>query len=200
MSGIGLIVLAAGASTRMGCPKQLLRYQGHSLIQHIVKTVVDSVCNPIIVVLGANAEQIKSELQALPVRVVENPDWATGMSTSIRVGIEVLHTEHPDIAGVVFAVCDQPLTSTRLINQLVENYQTSNAFIVASDYAGILGVPALFHPTLFPELSALQGDVGARSIIQRHLKTTLGILNPEGVLDIDTPTDYQTLLEREEGK
>ncbi len=193
MSAVGLVVLAAGASARMGTPKQLLRYQGQSLIQRVVEIAVNSVCQPIIVVLGANAEQIQPELAGFNVQVIRNLYWAEGISTSIRAGIAALTAKNPRIEAVVVCVCDQPLISTQLINQLVEHYQRSQPCIVASAYADVLGVPALFHHTLFSALTTLSGDVGARKIIQQHAQTALQISCPQGVFDIDTPADYATL-------
>lgn len=194
MSGVGLVILAAGASTRMGTPKQLLRYQEQSLIQRIVETAVNSVCQPIIVVLGANAARIQREVAAFDVLVIENSHWSEGISTSIRSGVEALQTENCDVEAAVICVGDQPFVSTQLINQLVENYWRSHPLIVASEYAGILGVPALFHHTLFSELTTLNGDIGARKIIQQHPYNTLKVSCPQGAFDIDTPGEYSQLL------
>ncbi|NJP11013.1 MAG: nucleotidyltransferase family protein [Leptolyngbyaceae cyanobacterium RU_5_1] len=194
MSDIGLVILAAGASSRMGTPKQLLHYQGRSLIRYAVETAIASVCHPILVVLGAYADHIKPELKSPNLQVIENPRWTHGMSTSIRIGVEGLKAENPSVKAVVLMVCDQPLVSTQLINQLVEYYQAMKGLIVAAEYAGILGVPALFDHTLFPDLIALNGDVGARQVIQRHAQKTCGVSYPAGAFDLDTPADYQQLL------
>lgn len=194
MSDIGVIVLAAGASSRMGTPKQLLPYQGQTLIEHILNMTVASIGQPVIVVLGANADQIKPKLIGMEIRMVDNPNWRSGMSTSIRVGLEALKAEAPNLTGVLFTVCDQPLISTSFINRLVHHFQSSDHLIVASEYAGVLGVPALFDRTLIPELLTLKQDVGAKSLIQRYRQETLGVPNPQGQWDIDTPTDYKQLL------
>lgn len=193
MSNIGLVILAAGASARMGTPKQLLRYREQSLIRHVVEVAIASVCHPIIVVLGANAECIKLEIESLDIQLIENPLWVEGMSTSVRTGVEALKACNLDVEAVVLMVCDQPFVSTQLINQLVENYRTTGRLIVASEYAGTLGVPALFHRSLFPELTALGGDVGARRVIKQHTLEAFGIPFPEGAIDLDTPKDYEQL-------
>ena len=194
MADIGLIVLAAGASSRMGTAKQLLPYRGTTLLEHILHLALNSVCHPVIVVLGANAEQIKPKLTTLDVKIVQNANWSKGLSTSIRVGIEALQAETANLDGVLLALGDQPLISTQFINQLVETFKSSEHLIVASEYAGILGVPALFHHTLIPELLTLTKDAGARFLIQKYRKNTLGILNLQAQWDIDTPIDYKKLL------
>lgn len=193
MSDVGLVILAAGASTRMGIPKQLLRYQEQSLIRRLVEMAIASVCHPIIVVLGANAERIQPEIKPLDIQLIENHYWTAGMGTSVRVGMEALKADNLDVEAVVLMVCDQPLVSTQLINQLVDNHRATGRSIVASEYTGILGVPALFHRTLFPELTALKGDVGARQVIKQRGLEAFGIPFPEGVIDLDTPGDYEQL-------
>ncbi len=180
---------------RLGCPKQLLPYRGKSLIQHVVEVAIASVCDPVLVVVGANGDRMQAELDSYPMRLVHNADWQQGMATSIRAGITALQTEHADIAAVVLMVCDQPLVSTSVINQLVEQYQQGDWRIVASDYAGLWGVPALFDRSLFIELSQLQGDTGARKIIQTYRGQTGAIANPAGAIDVDTLADYQRLIE-----
>lgn len=192
-SAFGIVILAAGASTRMGKPKQLLPYQEHSLLHHVVETALASVCRPVVVVLGAYAEQMRPEINQLPVQVVENPQWAEGMSASIQAGIQVLNTMPNSIEAVVLALCDQPFISAQAINQLVEAYQTTAQPIIASEYAGTLGVPALFSHSLFPELAALKGGEGAKQVINKYVHEVVGVPFPEGAIDIDTPKDYEQL-------
>jgi molybdenum cofactor cytidylyltransferase len=192
-SAIGLIVLAAGASTRMGTPKQLLLYQGRSFVRHAVEVALASVCQPIVVVLGANAQRIKPEINHLPIQIVENQQWSEGMSSSIRVGIKTLNAVNPDLEAVAITLCDQPLISSQLINQLVEAYCLTGKPIVASEYAGTLGVPALFSRALFSELMALKTTEGAKQIIGKHLHEVVGVPFPDGAIDIDTPKDYEQL-------
>ena len=192
-STIGLIILAAGASTRMGTPKQLLLYQGCSFIRHITEVAIASVCQPITVVLGANAERIKSELNQLPVQIVENQQWEEGMSSSIRVGIEALLAMNPHLEAVAIALCDQPFVSPQTLNQLVEAYHFTGKPIIASEYAGTLGVPALFSRTLFSELMTLKSTEGAKQVIRKHIHEVYSVPFPEGAIDIDTPNDYEQL-------
>ena len=197
-STIGLIILAAGASTRMGTPKQLLLYRGRSFVRHFCDVAIASVCQPITVVLGANAEQIKPEISQLPVQIVENQQWAEGMSSSIRVGLEALLGVNQNLEAVAIALCDQPFVSSQTLDRIVEAYHFTGKPIIASEYAGTLGVPVLFSHTLFSEIMALKSNEGAKQLIKRHIHEVFSIPFPEGSIDIDTPNDYdqlQTLIE-----
>ncbi|MDZ8104917.1 MAG: nucleotidyltransferase family protein [Nostoc sp. DedQUE12a] len=198
MSDVGLIILAAGASTRMKTPKQLLRYAEQSLIEYVVKVAVASVCRPIIVVLGAYAECIKPEINLEKVHIVENQLWSEGMNSSIRVGIEALNVINKKAKAVVLMVCDQPLISPQIINQLVEVHETLLKPIVASQYANTLGVPALFDHTLFAKLTTLSGTDGAKQLIKKYPQEVLGIPFPEGAFDLDTSDDYEQFLRKME--
>jgi molybdenum cofactor cytidylyltransferase len=141
-SPIGLMILAAGASTRMGTPKQLLTYRGCTLIRHMAEVAIASVCQPIAIVLGANGERIKPEISQLPIQIVENKEWAEGMSSSIQVGLKALLAMNQNLAAVAIALCDQPFVSSQTLNQLVEAYHLTGKPIIASEYSGTLGVPA----------------------------------------------------------
>lgn len=195
MPNIGIIILAAGASKRLGQAKQILTYQGKSLIRHIAEVAINSQCQPIVVVLGAYFETIEPHLIDLNIRIVYNQQWSTGMASSIRSGLNAIETIAPDIEAIVLMLCDQPFVSLNLINRLISRYQTTNCNIVASKYAGILGVPALFDKKLFSQLALLQGDIGARKIIHQHYSSCSSIDFFEGVIDIDTLEDYQRLQE-----
>ncbi|BAY62226.1 hypothetical protein NIES22_22950 [Calothrix brevissima NIES-22] len=190
---IPLIILAAGASTRMGKPKQLLPYQGRSLLQHTVESAIASLCQPVIVVLGANTQQIRSQLNQDLVQIVENPQWNLGMSTSIRSGISALNHDSQNIEAAVITVCDQPYISTEIINNLISAYSATKKPIIASQYANTLGVPALFSRQFFPELLTLNQDTGAKYLIKKYRDLVLAVNFPLGAVDIDTPNDYQNL-------
>ncbi len=193
MSRIGVLILAAGASTRLGQPKQLLSYQGKPLIRQMAEVAIGSGCQPVGVVLGAYADTIEPHLTDLNIHIAYNAQWQTGMAGSIQCGLRKLLTLAPDLEAIVLMVCDQPFVSPHLIHQLIQGYQVSNHLIVASEYAGIHGVPALFHRTFFPELNMLQGDVGAKSIIRQHRSCSLGIPFLKGAIDLDTPEDLNRL-------
>ncbi len=199
-STIAIIILAAGASTRMGKPKQLLPYQGSSLLRHTIETAMASVCKPVVVVLGANAQQIYSEVNQPSVTVVENPDWNLGMGSSIRRGILSLATCLETIDAAVITVCDQPFISPEIINHIVAGYHATGKPIVACQYADTLGVPVLFKHILFSEVATLDETVGAKKIINKYYNEVCSILFPLGVIDIDTPRDYQQLQKNQGGK
>jgi len=190
---IAAVILAAGASTRYGHPKQLLHYEGRSLLRRAAESVAGSGCRPIVVVLGASATSCANELRGLPVHLTENTSWMEGMGSSLRTGIEAVSALAPDAAAVVVTLCDQPLVSAQIIGALVQRHRESGARIVASAYAGTLGVPALFDRSLFGQLVSLRGDGGARRIIERSEGDVEAIPFPAGSVDIDTPQDYAVL-------
>ncbi|ARV57642.1 4-diphosphocytidyl-2C-methyl-D-erythritol synthase [Nostocales cyanobacterium HT-58-2] len=192
-SSIGAIILAAGASTRMGQPKQLLYFQGRSFLRHSVEVVVASVCQPIVVVVGAYAEKMRHEVSQLPVLVVENPQWYEGMGASIQVGMTALNAFGKEIEGVVLTLCDQPFVSCDVINQLVATYHSTGQGIIASEYADTLGVPALFHYKFFSDLTNLKASSGAKQIIQKYSQEVFRLPFTAGAIDIDTPQDYERL-------
>ena len=192
-SSIGIIVLAAGASTRMGRPKQLLRFEGQSLLRRAAEAALDTSCRPVVVVTGAHAALMRAELNQLAVQIVENPQWANDMSSSIRVGITELRELSEKASAAVITVCDQPFVTSELITRLVETYRTTNASIVAAEYGETLGVPALFSRRLFPELCDLSDTAGAKQIITRYLTEAVPVPLAGGAFDIDTPTDYAKL-------
>ena len=184
-AGTALSILAAGASTRLGQPKQLLPFRGRSLLRHAAETALASVCRPVVVVLGASAEQLRSELSGLPVTVTLNPAWAEGMASSIRAGLGTVTSEANEPDSVVIMLCDQPLITAATLDQLVKVHRTENRGIVACEYVETLGVPALFSRKYFPELAGLAGDQGARKIIVKHNNNLSRIPAPEAAFDVD---------------
>ncbi|PSB26563.1 nucleotidyltransferase family protein [Chlorogloea sp. CCALA 695] len=197
---IGIVILAAGASTRMGTPKQLLSYQERTLLRHTIEVAIASVCRPIVVVLGAYAQLIKSDISQLSIHIVENLQWNEGISSSIGVGIQELKTSYPDVEAVIVTLCDQPFISTEIINQLALAYHSANQPIIACEYAETLGVPALFSERLFCELTTLKDKEGAKQVIKRYAQEVFRISFPEGATDIDTPENYAELLKGDKVK
>ncbi|MEO1433832.1 MAG: nucleotidyltransferase family protein, partial [Cyanobacteria bacterium J06633_8] len=149
---------------------------------------------PIVVVLGAYKEQIKPQIDKLPVQIVENQHWQTGMSSSIRAGIAAIKQSIPKLDAVIIALADQPLISKTVLNKLSQSYQEMGNIIIASAYDEVIGVPALFNRALFPELMQLEGDRGAKLLMRKYQDEVLTIEIPEAAIDIDTQDDYEKLL------
>jgi molybdenum cofactor cytidylyltransferase len=195
-SAIGIVILAAGGSSRLGQPKQLLVYQGRSLLHRTVDTALSVPQAPVIVVLGAGADLIRKEITDMKVAVMENLEWQTGMASSIRAGLSALIKTHPKTEAVILLLCDQPLLCPEVLEALIQKQNQTGSAIVASEYGNVLGVPALFCRSLFPELLALEGEFGARQVIEKHRKDAVGIYFAGGSIDIDTADDYARLAER----
>jgi len=187
MPDTALIVLAAGASTRMGSPKQLLSFQGKPLIRHAVETALASQCHPIVVVLGANAEEIRKVIEDLPITIAINPNWEQGMGTSIQTGLAALDES---TAAAILTLADQPLLTAAFYNQLIEQHQKTNQPIITAEYAGTVGVPVLFHKSMFQPLNNLPPNQGCKGVILSHDHQALRLPCPEAEIDIDTPSDY----------
>ena len=191
---VPLILLAAGESKRMGTPKQLLQYRERSLIRHAATTAIASICEPIIVVLGANSDRLTREIYDLSVDITYNSGWQQGMSTSIATGINTLLKMNVDLDAVVVALADQPLITHRVYNCLIESYYQNPVKAVACDYSDTIGVPALFDRTLLPKLLNMNHQGGAKQILNRYSERAFNLDLPEAAIDIDTPADYQKLL------
>lgn len=193
MSDIGLIVLAAGGSSRLGVPKQLLPFRQTTLLGHSIEAALGSQCSKVVVVLGAHSEKILQEM-AFPsdtcLSVAINKLWQTGIASSIKLGIRTLHEAHPKLEGIVIITCDQPFISSVVIDQLVLQFETDQGEAVATSYAGTIGIPALFHCSLFPHLIDLAGDKGAKGILLERKQSISMVDFPEGSYDIDTMADY----------
>ena len=190
----GIILLAAGVSNRFGSSKQLLIFEGISLVKKMAQVAVKA-SDKVIVVTGANGESVEAELKALPVNIVQNKFFEEGIASSIRIGLETLLKEFKDIESVIFIVCDQPFISPQLLRALIEKKVQTNKGIISSEYAGTLGVPVLFQQKFFEELLTLRGDTGAKKIIYEHPDEVATIDFPLGKIDIDTIEDYKLLLQ-----
>lgn len=191
-AGVGAVVLAAGSSSRMGSPKQTLRFRGESLLRRAALAALGAGCRPVVVVTGANAELSRRELDGLDVREVFNPHWETGMASSIRAGVEAL--ADADAGAVVLVLCDQPHVTAEVISDLVAAHRATRRSVVASTYGGSYGVPALFGRPLFAELARLEGAAGAKQVIKRHAAEAHFLSFRGGEVDVDTPDDFSRLI------
>ena len=186
----GILILAAGSSSRLGTAKQSLEYKGQTLLQRAVQTALSSNAELIAVILGANAETLRTTIHE-PVNIFLNPYWEEGMASSIRYGLNELIKADPRLTSVILMLCDQPYVDETIINQLME--QAAPGKIIASAYNGTIGPPALFDREFFPNLLSLFGHEGAKSILLNHPQAVISIPFPLGGIDIDTLTDYDAL-------
>lgn len=189
---VGIVVLAAGGSSRLGTPKQLLPYRGRTLLRHAVETAVAAAVGPVVVVLGAWAKEVCAQLAGLDVGVVVNQRWAEGLSTSLQAGLDGL-VAGGGPAAALFLTCDQPLVTPDLLRAIAAAYCASRPPLVACEYAGTAGVPALFDRSLFVSLRALTGDEGARSVIRLYRAAAVVVPFPDAALDVDTAADARRL-------
>jgi molybdenum cofactor cytidylyltransferase len=189
----GAVILAAGASSRMGTPKQLLLVDGKPLLIRAVDAVLATEAWPVVVVLGANAEQIRPTLARLPVLIAENAAWAEGMASSIRTGVGTLQQFSRALDAALIALCDQPAFSAKTVSQLVDSFRTAKVGIVAARYGARQGAPALFSRAHFATLAALTGEEGARALLNGDSSQVAAVDLPELALDIDTPADFAAL-------
>jgi molybdenum cofactor cytidylyltransferase len=190
---IGGILLAAGGSTRLGQPKQFLEFEGKTLLRRAAEAMCSSVCDPVVAVVGAEKERAEAELADLRIRVCFNQDWRSGMSSSIKVGLEELLLIDRNIDAAVITLCDQPFVDAQTINQLAQTFAETRKEVVAAKYGGVVGVPALFSPAMFDALFKLEGDKGARDLIRDRNASIATIEIKEAAIDIDTPEDMDVL-------
>ena len=184
------VILAAGKSARMGQPKQLLEWQNRTLLEHALINASVVFEDRVLVVLGAEAELIQSTINLAGATVIVNPDWQTGMASSIRAAIRAL----PNSAtAVMLMLCDQPLITDVQLQSLVSAWQATPEQITASQYHQSIGVPAIFPARYFDRLLMLEGDKGAKSVLIKHQTDLIRISLPEAELDIDTLADFQDL-------
>lgn len=195
-SPLGLILLAAGESKRFdGFPKQLLRFQGKSLLRHAAETALNSSADLVCVVLGANAEKVKTEIEDLPLAICVNEKPDGGMASSLKKGLKNLLEIEPELKAAGVMLADQPLINAENLQHLIDIYQSDKHLIAASEYDGTIGVPAIFSRAFFDEILALEPSAGAKNIILQHLAVVRKIPLPEAAFDIDTPSDYEKLKE-----
>lgn len=190
----GIIILAAGASSRMGQPKQLLPYQQQTLLQRAIQAAVAVPNAFVIVVVGANQTLITPNVNNSSVILEYNPDWQQGMASSIKAGIKRLIEEHPTVQNALLMLCDQPFVDTTLLQRLIDEKLKSNNRIVASAYQNTTGAPVLFDRSYFNELLALQGQEGAKKLLIEYRNEVTSIPFDKGAIDIDTTADYERLL------
>jgi molybdenum cofactor cytidylyltransferase len=185
---IGLIILAAGGSNRLGQPKQLLPIAHKSLLTHTIEEGLRSRCSHIFVILGANAEKIATHIASYPVQVIVNESWEKGMGNSLKAAMKAIDK----FDAIITAVCDQPFLSHTVLDQLIETWENGESTAVGSSYKGTVGVPALFDATRFDELRNISDLGGAKELLFRQSISTVPF--PAGAIDIDTKEDWDNYL------
>lgn len=191
----GIIILAAGASRRMGTPKQLLKIDNQTLIERAISLTQALENQQTVVVLGANAEKISPHIPSQEkVNLIINEHWQQGMGTTLKAGMEFFLRQAKSFTAIIVMVCDQPYLTTEKLQQLIIKYQETKAAIIATKYNQIKGVPALFDKRMFPKLITLNKDEGARKIIKNYDGVVATVDFPKGMIDLDTPTAYQKFL------
>ena len=190
---IGALVLAAGASKRLGSPKQLMVHEGVPLVRRAAIAAVDAGANPVVVVLGANASIIEPALRGLAsVTIVVNADWANGMASSLAAGLRALG-DAVAYDAILVTLADQPFVDAGALKRLIAAFDNEHR-LVASAYNGVIGVPAVFAREHVAELMQLEGDSGAGQWLRRRSGEVTAIPLDAGAVDIDTPADETRLL------
>jgi len=188
MRSIGGIILAAGGSTRLGQPKQLLEFHGETLVHASVRAAQEGGCDRVCVVTGHAREAVEKAVADLRPLLVHNENWQRGMGSSVRVGVSAVQAA----SAFVLLACDQPAVDAEVIRSLIELHHRTGRAIVASHYSGTLGIPALFHASVFNELQTLPDDRGAKAVIERNIAEVTRLEFAAGALDVDSPHDLRT--------
>lgn len=188
---VGVVILAAGASSRLGRPKQLIAFKGRPLLQHVIDCCQDyDFCSKVLV-LGPHAEEIKAHLSLKGFTVVLNGEWEDGMGKSLQTGVAHALSTAPDMRHLLVLLSDQPYVSSTLISTLLETHLSGTALVTACEYSGATGVPAIFSRALFDTLMSIEGDKGAKGLITSN--KTNKVPFPKGITDIDTEKDLAAL-------
>jgi molybdenum cofactor cytidylyltransferase len=188
---IPVLILAAGQSCRLGRPKQLVQYQGDTLLNNAINTALEFT-DTVAVILGANYELISEGIvKSDKIKILINNNWPTGMASSIRLGVSFLgNTE-----AVIIILSDQPFLTKCILQKMEAEYKNTNAKIVACQYAGQLGVPILFNKLLYRQLQQLEGDEGAKKLLKNYQGEIGKVAFEKGEIDIDTEADLLKILQ-----
>lgn len=191
--GLNILLLAAGASSRMGQSKQLLSIDGKPLLQKMAEEAVKASVGKVVVVLGAQANVHQAVIKNLPVEMVIHHEWQKGMGSSLKAGLQFIMNQSAKASAILVMVCDQPFLTSMHLKKLVEEFRSSKKRIVASAYQNILGVPCVFSREYFPALLALADTEGARTLIKNAKDEVASIAFEHGEIDLDTPEDYKSV-------
>lgn len=191
----GIVILAAGNSSRLGRPKQLLEYKDSTLLKNTISEALRVENSFLIVVTGSNHNVIEKELNLPEIKFSFNAEWETGMASSIVKGLKELFQLNPDYEKCIFSVCDQPFVTSLTFENLISEYHKIEKGIIASAYSETLGTPVLFHRKYFNELLDLKGQEGAKKVIKKYSDDVVSVPFEKGNIDIDTEEDYNNLFQ-----
>ena len=187
MRRIAGIILAAGGSTRLGEPKQLIRLNDETLVHAAVRAAQEGGCDAVCVVTGNAQAEVENAVADLHPILAHNKEWQRGMGSSVRAGLSAAGPA----SAIVLLACDQPAVDGKVVRSLIERYDQTAKAVVASHYSGTLGIPALFAHSCFAELRALADDRGAKAVIQADPARVASFEFSEGALDLDSPYDLR---------
>jgi molybdenum cofactor cytidylyltransferase len=190
VNDIAIVILAAGSSSRLGRPKQLVQRGGRSLLRRAAEAALGVGCGPVFVVLGAHRDEVVGEVAGLDVHLVENDAWPTGMASSIRAAVGAMMTaERAGIGAMMLMPCDLPGVDAASLSRLVGAFRPGDRPMAAAAYDGTIGTPAIFDRSCFDALQRLSGDEGARRILRASEADVVRMAMPEAAYDVDTPAD-----------
>jgi molybdenum cofactor cytidylyltransferase len=193
---IGVVILAAGESKRMGVPKQILPIFGVPMLKYLVDEVLDTEAHPVTVVVGANKTKIVPLLENIPIGIIDNPDWQKGMGSSIKMGLVGSYLITKGFDGLIFMTSDMPFVNAEVLNKLIK---TARKFpektIIASKYAGTLGIPVLYKKERFEDILDMKPDHGAKQFFNKYLDEIVSVDFDLGAIDLDTKEDYYNFLQ-----
>ena len=187
--------MAAGGSSRMGTPKQLLPWKSTTLIENVMSNVLQLESSKLIVVLGANSEQITPKIESYPIEVIYNPNWKKGLGNSISFGANYIKNNY-QTDGILIVLADQPLIHSSYLKKMIGEIEPNRQQIIATKYPNAkLGVPALFDASYLEELSTIDGDKGAKILLEKYSDQLISTQFETNIFDVDTEEDYKRLMD-----
>ncbi len=193
---IGVVILAAGESKRMGVPKQILPIFGVPMLKYLIDEVLDTEAHPVTVVVGANKTKIVPLLENIPIGIIDNPDWQNGMGSSIKMGLIGSYLITKGFDGLIFMTSDMPFVNAEVINQLIKTaIEFPDKTIIASKYAGTLGIPVLYKKERFEDILDMKPEHGAKQFFNKYPDEIVSVDFDLGAIDLDTKEDYYNFLQ-----
>lgn len=193
---IGVVILAAGESKRMGVPKQILPIFGIPMLKYLVDEVLDTEAHPVTVVVGANKTKIVPLLENIPIGIIDNPDWQKGMGSSIKMGLVGSYLITKGFDGLIFMTSDMPFVNAEVINKLIKTAREfPDKTIIASKYAGTFGIPVLYKKERFEDILDMKPEHGAKQFFNKYPDEIVPVDFNLGAIDLDTKEDYYNFLQ-----